>query len=59
MRFGRGTFLTSPLGAESLEAVAAAEVADVGLGVRQVGAVFPETNDAHHRGATLFEFFGS
>jgi len=57
--FGGGIFLTSPLGFKSFLPIVIAEVADIGLGVRQVGTVSPETNDAHHRGATLFELFGS
>ena len=51
-------FVSSPLGKESLEAGAFAEVADVGLSVRQVSAILPNSDRGHHRGLARFDLGG-
>ena len=51
-------FVRSPLGVESFEAGSSAQIADIGLGVGQIGAILPEANSGHHGGSAFFDLGG-
>jgi hypothetical protein len=48
----------SPLGKEPFEAGAVAQIPDVSLGIREIGAILPDAHNRHHCYTALFEFSG-